>query len=149
MLPILFTIVFTSATLQPVPLIGGPSYLPLHVQILLEEDSGTNTNTGDSVPYLLDFVPAEASDLKTLAALLSLSPVPGAYRFRPLVRHDSLSTSLPSLLEYEFSSPLTSDDIDTFISSCEPNLHLLKNNCWSFAFKFKAWSSESRTIDER
>ena len=125
-------IVFTSAKLQPVPLIGGPSFLPLHVQVLLEDE------ISESVPHLVDFIPSDASDPKTLASLLSLRFVPGTYRFRPFpVRKPFFSPSL----EYKFSAPLTHDDIDNFISTCPPNLHLTENNCWSFAFNFKAWST--------
>ena len=57
------------------PLIGGPRFLPAHVEVML-----ANESTGSLHRY--DFVPANPTDPKTLATLLTLRSVPGVLRCR-------------------------------------------------------------------
>lgn len=57
------------------PLIGGPRFLPAHVEVML-----ANESTGSLHRY--DFVPANPTDPKTLTTLLTLRSVPGVLRCR-------------------------------------------------------------------
>lgn len=68
------------------PLIGGPHFAPVHVEVMLADES-----TGTL--HRFDFVPADATDPTTLAMLLSLRSVPGILRYR--VVKGSSSSALP------------------------------------------------------
>ena len=68
------------------PLIGGPRFAPVHVEVMLADES-----TGTL--HRFDFVPADATDPTTLAMLLTLRSVPGILRYR--VVEGSSSSALP------------------------------------------------------
>jgi len=90
------------------PLVGGPSFLPIHVEVILHHISTPNLqrtvrrNIGDTLSndmdgemkiisrdYLhrLDFLPENPSDPSTLFNLLTFRSVPGLIRHRILVAH--------------------------------------------------------------
>lgn len=97
------------------PLIGGPSVLPLHVEVILaekdadrrsdaEDDKGTiyirNSNDFaylNTYPQIhrLDFLPENPTDPSTIARLISFQSVPGRLRHRYYTQHNvtSLNTS--------------------------------------------------------
>jgi len=115
--------------LQASPLIGGPSWLPLHVQVVIESDSDR---------YKWDFVPLDPTEPSTLGRLLFLQAVPGEIR--------SLSTKQISgdeqeqvLNKPESMIPKTESLLLRAQEFCDSyqdrNLHLLYNNCWTFAFQ--------------
>lgn len=66
------------------PLIGGPRFLPAHVEVMLAHEGSL---------HRYDFVPANPTDPKTLATLLTLRSVPGVLRCR--VVDGSSSTRQP------------------------------------------------------
>ena len=72
------------------PLIGGPRFLPAHVEVML-----ANESTGSLHRY--DFVPANPTDPQTLATLLTLRSVPGVLRCR--VVDGSSSTRQPVTID--------------------------------------------------
>ena len=129
------SLVFIQARLQPVPLIGGPSFLPLHVQVLLEGIDDSGDEKGEQ--YLLDFIPSNPSDPDTLSALMTGSYVPGKYRFRP--HPTNLMKPAVDLADVPLHTPVTPEDIENFIKTQRVDLHLLTNNCWSFAINFSLW----------
>jgi hypothetical protein len=92
--------------LRLAPLIGGPSWLPLHVKVIVDSDNSW------------DFVPLNATSPDTLKSLLMLQPVPGE------IRHfqKSSPTSLRAQRAQDFVDSYTNRD-----------LHLIQNNCWTFA----------------
>jgi hypothetical protein len=97
------------------PLIGGPSWLKLHVQLHLVEDvDNSNDNNRNQMRHKFDFVPLQATDPQTLIQLLTLQTVPGEIR-------TFQSTHPPSL---QFCQQYNNDE-----------LHLIFNNCWTFAAK--------------
>ena len=90
------------------PLIGGPSFLPIHVEIMLWDDSSdtnnakpTDTATAQQrtscydVLHRIDFIPRDATDPRTLVKLLSFQNVDGLVRHRKLVE-DSIENSIVS-----------------------------------------------------
>ena len=117
--------------LRAAPLIGGPSWLPLHVQVVIESEDNR---------YKWDFVPLNATDPSTLGRLLSLQAVPGEIRCfyakgtcedekqESLDRHELVST-IPK------EEPLLLRAQEFCDSYEDRNLHLVQNNCCTFAFQ--------------
>jgi hypothetical protein len=102
--------------LQCCPLMGGPPWLPLHVQVLIQGEGQEK--------HKYDFVPREATSPETLLQLLMLQAVPGELRyFGP--SGDSTSSEVSKLVQRA----------EDFKSRADPELHLIKNNCWTFAWK--------------
>jgi hypothetical protein len=197
-----------SLGLQLSPLIGGPSWLPLHVKVVLVQEEETmvvaseDHNTAkplstsaaaaaafqSSPPppppaiykHEWDFVPVNATSPHTLQQLLRFQHVPGQVRYRRCVvgvngdaehhgsganGHATTTSSraahivvASSLLfgdrskhsndhnngnsEYDQSLPATAAAI-AFCQSYQPlELHLLTNNCWTFALRMmlSLWS---------
>ncbi|GAX24743.1 hypothetical protein FisN_4Hh301 [Fistulifera solaris] len=97
------------------PLIGGPSWLKVHVQVhLVELDDNGDNRIKNPIRHKFDFVPLNPSDPRTLARLLTLQSVPGEIR-------TFQSTHQPSL---RFCQQYNNNE-----------LHLIFNNCWIFAAK--------------
>ena len=113
-----------SVSLKLSPLIGGPSFLPVHVKVVVDED------------HMYDFVPINPTNPITIRRLMLLQSVPGEIRSRGL-RH---STSSNCCRLVKTAEKFVSDYDDT-------NLHLLHNNCWTFAMQllWKLWQ-EARVI---
>ena len=117
------------------PLIGGPSWLPIHVKVTLLE--GTD---GNHRRHSWDFLPNNATDPATIERLLRLEPVQGEIRYsykengqenRVVLLEDSITwlrrstgCSLAVDRALRFSADYPSKD-----------LHLLTNNCWTFAIR--------------
>ncbi|CAB9501930.1 expressed unknown protein [Seminavis robusta] len=113
--------------LECCPLIGGPSWLPLHVQVAIvlpvEERQ-------EESKYKFDFVPQQATEPATLLRLLTLKAVPGELRcFAP---RDDMAT-LP--LDHSPAQLLVQQAQEFQNNQADPNLHLLRNNCWTFAWR--------------
>eukprot|EP00565_Helicotheca_tamesis_P001043 CAMPEP_0185738894 /NCGR_PEP_ID=MMETSP1171-20130828/34123_1 /TAXON_ID=374046 /ORGANISM="Helicotheca tamensis, Strain CCMP826" /LENGTH=241 /DNA_ID=CAMNT_0028410279 /DNA_START=19 /DNA_END=744 /DNA_ORIENTATION=- len=89
------------------PLIGGPSFLPLHCEVLLlappppanEEEENT------ILIHRFDFLPKEPTRAETLSSLLSLQSVPGMVRQRTL--------NIPSSSWKEIDRQNDNDDDDS------------------------------------
>jgi len=141
------------------PLVGGPPILPLHSEIILKQETN-----GETIFHRFDFLPRDPTDPNTISQLLSFSSVPGEVRYRVCKDDDIIQTSQPidkatsispltqklllssSVKVKSFSSSKienisnTSNQIDIAKTFCEEykstnsDLHLLKNNCYNFAW---------------
>jgi hypothetical protein len=123
-------------TLKPSPLLGGPKWLQVHVKVVL-------VASGSGETHSWDFVPMNATQPETLVKLLSLRAVSGELRYqsRP-ARQISFSDSNGNDGEEEDNSLRTTTAIATkelvaraneFCVTYSPDLHLVRNNCWTFA----------------
>ena len=118
-----FTIpVNREVSLQTAPLIGGPSWLPVHVKVVVQGD------------HIFDFVPLNPTSQDTLKSLVSLRPVPAEAR----IRRQSQPASSPGQ-----RSTICQRGVQ-FCEDYNKDLHLIRNNCWGFAYELvKHLSSES------
>ena len=72
------------------PLIGGPKFAPLHVEVMIKKrqsDSDAfnrSTPNEENVLHRFDFVPSSPTDPRTLGQLLTFRSVPGLVRYRTL-----------------------------------------------------------------
>lgn len=131
--------------LQTSPLIGGPPWLPLHVQLFLvwieydddHDDDETTISCCCRGWYGWDFVPVRATEFQTLRRLLTLQNTTGVIRCLK-----------KSHLEWADDKWLIIDMAHTYCQRYNQNLHLVNNNCWTFALQLanclltsSAWSS--------
>ena len=95
-----------SPRLRRQPLIGGPPWLKVHVQVCV-----TNELT-------CDFIPLDATEDTTVAKLITLQSVPGEIRTMWRAREETIVArrAIDYCEKYEST-----------------DLHLLYNNCWTFA----------------
>ena len=98
--------------LKLAPLIGGPSWLPLHVKVVVDSDNSW------------DFVPLNATSPDTLKSLLLLQSVPGE------IRHFQTSASPDENADSSLGAQRAKDFVDSYTNR---DLHLIQNNCWTFA----------------
>lgn len=143
------------------PLIQGPSWLPLHVKVVLEEATGHTI-------HRWDFVPLRATDSMTLQRLLTFQSVPATIRYQKVTstknKHDRSRVKAPLLTGFDIvlqEQNTRSSNIDSvaattiqtkkenqreitellltnatkYCASYPAELHLLRNNCWTFAIK--------------
>mmetsp|Transcript_8790 Transcript_8790/g.12454 ORF Transcript_8790/g.12454 Transcript_8790/m.12454 type:complete len:160 (+) Transcript_8790:170-649(+) len=105
------------------PLMGGPSWLPVHVKVVVEDE------------HVYDFLPKNPTSPQTLQKLLSFQQVPGQIRYNGAVSSTTLSTAADNIeRDGKLKSPETlSDMASKFCTSYPSNLHLVTNNCWTFA----------------
>lgn len=106
--------------LECCPLMGGPPFLPLHVQVVVEND------------HKFDFVPQDATNAGTVLQLMSFQSVPGDLRYL-----SAKKTKGSVIVEKarDFTENYSND-----------NLHLLNNNCWSFAWKLLQHLNEEQEV---
>jgi hypothetical protein len=111
-LPLLaFSIQATSRIqLQPSALIGGPAWLPVHVKVVIDKR------------HVFDYVPRNAASTDTLKRLVTLQAVPAIARSWIADEEDDTNNMYAQRAE-EFCEQYTKD------------LHLIRNNCWTFAFE--------------
>jgi hypothetical protein len=101
------------------PLVGGPIFLPLHVEVIFVVDDATtattptqthtmdtvyirNSESFSSVPFFnnsmifhrFDFLPANPTDPSTLARLFTFQSVPGVVRCRSISQQDANDESV-------------------------------------------------------
>jgi hypothetical protein len=108
-----------SIRLETAPLIGGPSWLPLHVKVVVDDLN------------VFDYIPLNATSTETLQNLLSLQAVPAEPRSKISSNIVASETTVYSKRAIQFCEDYTKD------------LHLIENNCWTFAFdlvRFILWS---------
>ena len=86
------------------PLIGGPKFLPLHVEVILNRNS-------DNTLYRFDFIPLKATDPSTLARLVTLQSVPGLLRSRTFDGYGSDTAE----------EAAAADGVDSFVDSSPSN----------------------------
>uniref|UniRef100_A0A7R9ZN28 Uncharacterized protein n=1 Tax=Craspedostauros australis TaxID=1486917 RepID=A0A7R9ZN28_9STRA len=145
------------------PLIGGPSWLPLHVQVVVAVDAnvivdesgnhGKDSNTRREVELVVvDFIPLNATSSATLQKLITLQDVPGQIRifdYRDGTGSQAVQISKePSISPSASSSPTSSMiakshpdamELAESVASCareysRKDLHLINHNCWTFAW---------------
>lgn len=111
--------------LQLSPLIGGPTWLPVHVKVVLETDAGD---------YKWDFVPLKPSDPATLQKLLSLQAVPAEIRSysQATASEDSGDDDVVPLLNASHLVQRAQTFCDEYP---DRDLSLISNNCWVFAYR--------------
>lgn len=101
--------------LETAPLIGGPTWLPIHVKVVIESNNHQC--------HKWDMVPHEASDPKTLLRITTLQDVPADFRYI------SASTT-PSGQEASRMIEAANSFRENYANRY---LHLLRNNCWTYA----------------
>lgn len=113
--------------LEATPLIGGPSWLPLHVKVVLTTETSSR--------YEWDFIPVKARDPATLNRILKLQYVPGLVRTKFNRQKPDWKTKLDALTLSAESKDLV-ELATAFSSSYDASrLHLITNNCWTFALQ--------------
>jgi hypothetical protein len=125
--------------LKASPLIGGPTWLPLHCKVVVGDG-------GASVVF--DYVPRDPTSAETLQKLIMLQRVPAEARItRTSTRwNDAKNSGKGEGSKVPIIGPIRDDDdgdsttelyvrraVD-FCRSYDKDLHLLHNNCWTFAF---------------
>ena len=70
------------------PLVGGPAFLPLHVEVIVAPPApdGPDDAAAGAVWHRFDFLPARPTDAADLRRLATLRPVPGRVRCRTAER---------------------------------------------------------------
>lgn len=70
--------------LENSPLIGGPSWLPLHIKVILRDydDDDEHDDRASLFEHRWDFVPVNATEFTTLQRLLTLQAVPAEIRYQ-------------------------------------------------------------------
>lgn len=91
-------------------LVGGPSWLPIHCQVIVYD------------AFRFDFVPINPTSSETLQRLVTLQAVPGEVR----------RLNSRSLTECD-RGPLVLK-AEEFCIQYNRDLHLIRNNCWSFSY---------------
>jgi hypothetical protein len=109
--------------IKAAPLIGGPTWLPLHCQVIVD------------ATYAFDFVPLNATSTTTLQKILSLQLVPAIARIR---RHRQFTNTTDDDTNSVSSSSSRVDRALTFCRHYNKDLHLIQNNCWTFAYDLVA-----------
>jgi len=97
------------------PLVGGPSFLPLHVEVAAHD-------------LVFDFLPENPTAGSTTAALALGQGVAGSIRVRPL--RSECKPPRWRLIGYT-SRP--AEELSAHANSQPSELRLLDNNCWTFA----------------
>jgi hypothetical protein len=111
--------------LRPSPLLGGPSWLPLHVKVVAQSST---------TQYTWDFLPINATDPSTLQRLTSLQSVPGVLRRRRKILASTQNCALP--VANETDSTIIAARGDQFCDAYQnTELNLVTNNCWTFALQ--------------
>ena len=104
------------------PLVGGPTWLPLHVVVLVGE-----------VQY--DFLPSSPQSQKTIVGLLSGRAVPGRVR----ARSHALAGSKRKRVLLGHTS-VSHEDLQAFARTRTSRLRLFENDCWTFASAISAYA---------
>eukprot|EP00536_Pseudo-nitzschia_multiseries_P000943 jgi/Psemu1/179901/e_gw1.12.24.1 len=122
--------------LQPSPLLGGPGWLPVHCKVVV----------GDSRAF--DFVPLNAESTETITKLISLQAVPATARTihnkRKLEAQNAehYSGECDNSDDNDESTKLYAERAARFCEEYDRDLHLIRNNCWSFAFDLLRYISD-------
>jgi hypothetical protein len=99
------------------PLVGGPSFLKLHIAIVHE---------GPAAMTQFDFLPVNPTAAATAFRLLTLQSSPGELKERQLIYR-------PKNLQYIGDTSASVEDLRAFTAEYDDQLHLLNNSCSSFA----------------
>jgi len=117
--------------LQPSPLIGGPAWLPLHCKVIVDDT------------HMYDFVPLNATSPETIQKLIQLQAVPAKVQIirrsssEPQTNNNNSNSYKNEKNEndnYGEEAKLFIERAEQFCQEYDQDLHLIKSNCWSFAF---------------
>lgn len=121
--------------IQPSPLIGGPTWLPVHCKVIVD---GT---------HIYDFVPLNATSPVTIQKLIQLQAVPAKVQIirrssEPQTNNNDDNNNSYKDEENGNNSKVNNDEeaklfverAEQFCQEYDQDLHLIKSNCWSFAF---------------
>jgi hypothetical protein len=112
-------------TIQPSPLIGGPAWLPVHCKVILNDT------------HAFDFVPLNAASTKTLRRLITFQSVPATVRIIHKNDETVVQGSCDDGIDDGDGERVTNLYVERavqFSKEYDQDLHLVSNNCWSFAF---------------
>lgn len=136
--------------LKASPLIGGPSWLPLHCKVVVDDGA-----------FVFDYIPKNPTSTDTLQKLMTLQNVPAEARIRIRTKPSTLfrsrendcadETDFPGGDVVSLAGTVHDDDDDNvvtkitnndqfvhravqFCNDYDKDLHLITNNCWTFAF---------------
>jgi hypothetical protein len=120
--------------IQPSPLIGGPTWLPLHCKVVVDDT------------HIYDFVPLNATSAETIQKLIQLQPVPAKVQIirrssEPQTNNNNNNNSYKNeengnngKVNNDEEAKLFIERAEQFCQEYDQDLHLIKSNCWSFAF---------------
>ena len=111
--------------IQTAPLVEGPSWLPVHCKVVVDDS------------YVFDFIPLNAASKETLQKLVTLQAVPATVRIlkkNAENEDDGKSNRVGEDAGKSASAEQYVERAVLFSEEYDRDLHLLSNNCWSFAF---------------
>ena len=108
------------------PLLGGPEFAKLHVKVIIASQNGAELK--------MDFIPQAATEKQTIMKLLCLQPVPGIIRITDtetaLASNGKRRGSDEDIAKLKaFATRIYNEEH----SQNRTQMHLLLNNCYSFA----------------
>ena len=124
-----------SIRLQTAPLIGGPSWLPVHVKVLILPCTRKDNGVSEDECSRFDYVPLNPTSKDTLRNLLLLRAVPAQARYRIRPPKDVASPTGEKILLNSLKYDRRNECAETFCANYDKELHLWSNNCWTFAFE--------------
>eukprot|EP00195_Chlamydomonas_chlamydogama_P014927 CAMPEP_0202908932 /NCGR_PEP_ID=MMETSP1392-20130828/47674_1 /ASSEMBLY_ACC=CAM_ASM_000868 /TAXON_ID=225041 /ORGANISM="Chlamydomonas chlamydogama, Strain SAG 11-48b" /LENGTH=140 /DNA_ID=CAMNT_0049598479 /DNA_START=71 /DNA_END=490 /DNA_ORIENTATION=- len=86
--------------------------------------------------WVLDFLPADPTSPVTAAKLLTGGAVQGQFRSKVLkgwIRGPSIRTRQVALIDAAKGVTDLEESVQMFNSSCDPDLRLLRNDCWTYS----------------
>jgi len=110
-------------TIQSSPLIGGPVWLPVHCKVIVDDS------------HIFDFIPLNAASTETIQKLITLQTVPATVRIIQKNGKSEVNGSCNNRCndDVEFTKLYVERAVQ-FSQEYDQDLHLISNNCWSFAF---------------
>jgi hypothetical protein len=117
--------------LKASPLIGGPSWLPLHCKVVVDDGA-----------FVFDYVPKDPTSTDTIRKLILLQSVPAEARIRKAPPSRGVNTTDLPGGDHVSPGEICDGSADDwyvhravhFCRNYRKDLHLVTNNCWSFAF---------------
>lgn len=120
--------------LQPSPLVGGPAWLPVHCKVVVDGS------------HVFDFIPLNADSTKTIQKLISLQAVPATVRTTQ--KNRKRETDDNNNNDDDGDDELTNLYVERAVQFCQEydeDLHLINNNCWSFAIDLLRYISHAES----
>ena len=107
------------------PLIGGPSFFPIHCALRCESTDGS---------AVIDIVPTAPREIATALTLVTFGDVDAEIRIRPSPgRRDAR-------WKFVGDSPRSAADIRAFAAAQPRRIRLRDENCWTFASRVAAYA---------